>query len=65
MNKSTLSTFESLDNRGIIVTQSSSCQGWYFYDVEDIEDGMVAAGVRSLYPTAEIAADAAFKYYKL
>ena len=31
----------------------------------DIEDGMVAAGDRSLYPTAEIAADAAFKYYKL
>ena len=61
----TLSLFEILDNYNIVVTQSSTCQGWYFYDLDDVEEGNVASAGRTLYPTPSEAGLAAIKFYHI
>lgn len=61
----TLSLFEILDNHNIVVTQSSTCQGWYFYDLDDVEEGNVVSADRTLYPTPNEAGLAAVAYCKI
>jgi hypothetical protein len=60
-----MSIFEALDNNNIVVTQSSSYLGWYFYHLDDMEEGNVAAADRTLYDTPDEAGLAAIKYYKI